>query len=108
MDVKEKRIERIKARMNELGMNSRELAKRSGISESGISRILTGEIDPRTKTFMKIADALRSDYTWLMGYGETPDQTDKSAMIVDIFDSLDDAQKEKLLNLAKAIKEGLI
>lgn len=68
MDIKEIRIERIKQRMNELGINSRDLAKRSGISESGISRILSGEIDPRIKTFTKIADALRVDYVYLMGY----------------------------------------
>lgn len=70
MDVKEVRIGRIKHRMNELGMSSRDLAKRSGISESGISRILSGEIDPRIKTFTKIADALRVDYVWLMGYDD--------------------------------------
>lgn len=68
MDIKEIRIERIKQRMNELGINSRDLAKRSGISESGVSRILSGEIDPRIKTFTKIADALRVDYIYLMGY----------------------------------------
>lgn len=67
MDIKEVRIERIKRRMTELGLNSRELAKRSGISESGISRILTGEIEPRLKTFVKISDALKVDYIWLMG-----------------------------------------
>lgn len=67
MDIKEVRIERIKAKMNEHGLSSRELAKRSNISESGISRILSGEIDPRVKTFTKIAEALHVDPVWLMG-----------------------------------------
>lgn len=68
MNIKEVRIKRIKDRMSELDLNSRDLAKRSGISESGISRILSGEIEPRLKTFVKIADALRVDYVYLMGY----------------------------------------
>lgn len=74
MELKEKRIMRIKNKMTEHGLNSRELAKRSGISESGISRILTGEIEPRLKTFIKIADALRCDYVWLMGYDVEPEK----------------------------------
>lgn len=70
MELKEIRITRIKEKMTEHGLNSRELSKRAGISESGISRILTGEIEPRLKTFIKIADALHCDYVWLMGYDE--------------------------------------
>lgn len=81
MDIKEVRTERIKSRMNELGINSRDLAKRSGISESGISRILSGEIDPRLKTFMKISEALRCDYVWLMGYDELQKNEGKSLTI---------------------------
>lgn len=68
MELKEIRISRIKKRMHELDLNSRELAKRANISESGISRIISGEIEPRLKTFIKIADALHCDYVWLMGY----------------------------------------
>ena len=70
MEIKEVRISRIKEKMNEHGLNSRELSKKCGVSESGISRILTGEIEPRLKTFIKIADALKCDYVWLMGYDE--------------------------------------
>lgn len=88
MDIKEVRIKRIKDRMNEIGISSRELAKRSGISESGISRILSGEIEPRLKTFIKIADALRIDYEYLMGVENThtPDlsiETEKIALLVE-------------------------
>lgn len=79
MDIKEVRIERIKNRMNELGMNSRDLSKRSGISESGISRILSGEIDPRIKTFVKIADALKVDYVYLMGY-----ESEQKPLIIEV------------------------
>lgn len=70
MDFKEVRIKRIKKRMDELGMTARELGKRADVSESGISRILSGESDPRVSTFKKLASALRVDPVWLMGYGE--------------------------------------
>ncbi len=45
----------------------------------------------------RIAPAYEPDYQVLI-----------SSEFYDIYESLDDAQKEKLLNLAKAIKEGLI
>lgn len=70
MDFKKVRIKRIKKRMDELGMTARELGKRADVSESGISRILSGESDPRVSTFKKLASALRVDPVWLMGYGE--------------------------------------
>lgn len=77
MDVKEVRIERIKQKMNEHGLTARDLAKRAAMSESAVSRILSGESDPRLGTFMKMADALRCDYTWLMGYGNEGESRNK-------------------------------
>lgn len=78
MDVKEVRIERIKQKMNEHGLTARDLAKRADMSESAVSRILSGESDPRIGTFRKMSDALRCDYTWLMGYGDTEPKASKA------------------------------
>lgn len=71
MDINQRRIDRIKQSMLNIGINSKELAKRTGLSESAISRILSGEIVPRQKRFMALATALRVDYVWLMGYDES-------------------------------------
>lgn len=100
MDIKEVRINRIKDRMNELGLNSRELAKRSSVSESGISRILTGEIDPRLKTFVKIADALKCDYVWLMGYDD--DENETKHVIIE-YEKLTPANQTRLLAYYQAL-----
>lgn len=106
MDIKEVRIERIKRRMNELGLNSRELAKRSGISESGISRILTGEIEPRLKTFVKISDALKVEYVWLMGYDEEENNSDSEVdELVRCYKKLSPEDKSAVLKIIRAMSE---
>ena len=106
MDIKEVRITRIKEKMNEHGLNSRELAKKAGISESGVSRILTGEIEPRLKTFIKIADALKCDYVWLMGYDEPQTRFDTYRPIL-IEHSITDGLNEKSLERLKSYADYL-
>ena len=109
MELKEVRISRIKEKMTEHGLNSRELSKRAGISESGISRILTGEIEPRLKTFIKIADALHCDYVWLMGYDEKPQIRVDQFRIEAITDGLNEKSLERLKSYAdylRAMQEG--
>lgn len=99
MDIKEVRINRIKASMKSTDMTGKDLAKKSGVSESGISRILSGEIEPRLKTFVKIADALRVDYIWLMGYDE---DEPKSEAVIE-FNKLNDFNKARLLAYYQAL-----
>lgn len=105
MELKEVRISRIKEKMTEHGLNSRELSKRAGISESGISRILTGEIEPRLKTFIKIADALHCDYVWLMGYDEP--QIRVEAFRADAASSITEGLNEKSLERLKSYADYL-
>ena len=104
MNIKEVRIERIKRKMNEHGLSSRELAKRSGVSESGISRILSGEIDPRVKTFSKIADALHVDPVWLMGVDEESGEMSSEAKhIAFIIETMTPDERGEVNNFIKYI-----
>ena len=108
MELKEVRISRIKEKMNEHGLNARELAKKSGISESGVSRILTGEIEPRLKTFIKIADALKCDYVWLMGYDEPQTRMDAYRLFTierTITEGLNDKSLEQLKSYADYLRK---
>lgn len=73
MDVNKRRIERLRASMESHDMNAKELSKRTGLSESTISRILAGQVVPRQKSFQLMADALNCDFTWLLGYDESND-----------------------------------
>lgn len=65
MELKDK----IKNRMSELNMNNEELAKKTGVSPSTISRYLTGEItNIRRDKIKKLADALETNVSYLMGW----------------------------------------
>jgi len=108
MDSKDLRIERIRTKMNEWGLSARDLAKKAGISESGVSRILSGEIEPRLKTFIKIADALHVDYVWLMGYEDKQENTTASEVTV-LFDRLTPSEKtdvERYIKYLISIRGG--
>lgn len=104
MNLKEVRISRIKEKMNEHGLNSRELAKKSDISESGISRILNGEIEPRLKTFIRIADALKCDYVWLMGCDETQTRAESILIERNITDGLNAESIARLKSYADYLR----
>lgn len=65
MELKDK----IKDRMLELNMNNEELAKKTGVSPSTISRYITGEItNIRRDKIKKLADALETNVSYLMGW----------------------------------------
>lgn len=49
------------------GMNQRELAKRSGLSEASISRYLKGQMIPRANAATKLATVLHVEPVWLLG-----------------------------------------
>ena len=51
------------------GVSQRELANRTGITESSISRYCSGEREPRTYTLSKIALALHMTTDELIGGG---------------------------------------
>ena len=119
MDIKEVRIERIKQKMNEHGLTARDLAKRSDMSESAVSRILSGEVDPRLSTFKKMADALKCDYVWLMGYGDQEPTSRKIdydfdlathmgeyLVVIERYKKLTDAQKHDVIKLMELWSEN--
>lgn len=45
-------------KMNELGMNQKDLARETGLTESAISRFINETRQPRLYNLIKIADAL--------------------------------------------------
>lgn len=50
--------EKIKARMKEKGLSQNELARRAGLSSSGISTIINGAFEPRMDNLRQIAQVL--------------------------------------------------
>ena len=50
--------DRMRERMNELGLSYKQLSKKSGVSPMAISNMINGHVVPRVNTALYIADAL--------------------------------------------------
>lgn len=67
--IKERLIEAMELR----GMTATELANKSGLAKSSVSRYLTGENIPRSIAIGKMANALNVSPAWILGYNLTID-----------------------------------
>lgn len=67
--IKERLIEAMKLRQ----MTATELANKSGLAKSSVSRYLTGENIPRSIAIGKMANALNVSPAWILGYNLTID-----------------------------------
>lgn len=94
----------IKDRLNEAmklrGMTAADLAKKSGLAKSSVSRYLSGENIPRSIAIGKMAEALNVSPAWVIGYNLT---IDGQEINIDI-DRLSEENKTRLL----AYYEGLL
>ena len=94
----------IKDRLNE-AMRLRqttvsELAKKSGLSKSSVSRYLSVENIPRSIAIGKLANALNVSPTWILGYNVTIDG--KEIVEIDT-DKLTDENKTRLIAYYQAL-----
>lgn len=96
----------IKDRLNEAlkirGMSASELAKRSGLAKSSVSRYLTGENIPRSIAIGKMATALDVSPVWILGYNLTMDGEE---IQIDI-EKLSDDNKTRLLAYYQALLDS--
>ena len=95
----------IKERLNEAmklrGMTASELAGKSGLAKSSVSRYLSGENIPRSIAIGKMATALNVSPAWILGYNLTIDGQEIPTIDVD---RLNEDNKAKLF----AYYQGLI
>ena len=88
----------IKDRLNEAmqkrGITAAELAKLTGLNKSSVSRYLTGENIPRSLAIGKLAQALRVNPAWVLGYDVPMDEGVPPIQIN--VEKLNDANKERL------------
>ena len=98
---------KIKERLNEAlrlrGLSAAELASKSGLQRSSVSRYLSGENVPRSLAIGKMAQALNVSPAWLLGYDLTLDGKEKPR--VDI-DKLTDANKARLVAYYQALLDA--
>lgn len=94
----------IKDRLNEAlalrGMNITELATKSGLNKSSVSRYLSGQMIPRSIAIGKMATALGVSPTWVLGYDVTMDG--KEIRHIDL-GQLTEVNQEKLLAYYQAL-----
>ena len=94
----------IKDRLNEAlelrGMNITELAMKSGLNKSSVSRYLSGQMIPRSIAIGKMATALGVSPTWVLGYDVTMDG--KEIRHIDL-GQLTEVNQEKLMAYYQAL-----
>lgn len=91
--------ERIRAVMDEKGMNQKQLAIKANITEASISKYLSGERSPRTDVVVKIAKALDTSVNYLLDDDPAPDEPYMfvSTALARCKDKLSDEEKKKLI-----------
>lgn len=104
--------ERLKEALKARNMLPIELSRKSGIGKSAISQYLSGKVTPKQDKIYKLAQALRVNEPWLMGYDEpmnaqspapTDDLPDLNARDEREITRMMDDMKEKLMQ-----EEGLM
>lgn len=105
-EQKEACYKRIRQGMELRGMKAVDLVQATGIGKSAISQYISGKYEPKQVAIHKIAKALNVSEAWLMGY-DVPIQraeeiktvvTKEEKAFLDLFNSLDSADKENLKN----------
>lgn len=91
--------EKLKAAMEQRGVKPNTLAKRTKLTQSAISRWLSGERDPEPENLIKIADALDVDYGTVLGWfveENVPDLKKQTLVqrLLGSFYEMDEAQQE--------------
>lgn len=67
--------QRLREGLDRQGITQTELAKRSGISKSSISRYVKGDWEGKQEAVYALAQALGVNEAWLMGYDVPPERT---------------------------------
>ena len=103
---------RLQEAMYDIGISSRELSQRSGVSEASVSQYVNGKNAPHNLNSKRMADVLGVNPVWLMGYDvpkyvnqtETIFVTKQEQALVEAYRKLQDNQKA-LINQMLNIRE---
>lgn len=110
LEVQKVFADRVRYRMTLLGLLPNQLASKSGISAATIYRILGGDVQLRTESLVKLADALHTSIDYLSG--RTPDQTAEGAIqvdknagyIFDLYGQMNASQMQQLVQFAEFVR----
>lgn len=103
MDINYKIKERLNEALKVRGMTAAELAAKSGLNKSSVSRYLSGENVPRSLAIGKMAGALNVSPAWLLGYDLTMDGEEVPHIDVD---KLTEGNRARLLAYYQALLDA--
>ncbi len=117
MDMKKLTFnDRIILRRKELGLTQQQLADAVGISGVSVYKWEAGINTPKGKNLFSLAEALRCSPTWLLNGTDSdeplkveellPRLDDRQKLLLDLFDSLPESEKERHINELKDKVDG--
>lgn len=102
--------ERIKQRMELLGISQAELADRAGVSRSGITELMKRDRSPSGEFLMKVANELTVSVDYLMGLSDQPEIQDimrheRVRTLVSRFLDLSISDQDRALEMLRLMSE---
>lgn len=108
--------DRITSRRKELGLTQQQLADAVGISGVSVYKWEAGINTPKGHNLFSLAEALRCSPEWLLNGTDSdeplkveellPQLDDRQKLLLDLFDSLPESEKERHINELKDKVEG--
>ena len=109
--------ERLKEALRKTGTKQIELSRLTGIDKGTVNNYLAGKYEPKQDKLSIIADALKVDPVWLMGYDvpmqkENPADdnlklTEGEAMLLELFRQIPEKQKQVFLEMGRVYANSL-
>lgn len=101
---------RIREKMNELGVNQAQLAKRAGITPAALSQILNQERTPSSGVLIKLAQALGESVDYLVGKTKKTElsellQQKEVQILYRSFVGLSEKDKDSVMTMIKVLKQ---
>lgn len=117
MDMKKLTFnDRITSRRKELGLTQQQLADAVGISGVSVYKWEAGINTPKGRNLFSLAEALRCSPTWLLNGTDSdeplkaeellPRLDDRQKLLLDLFDSLPESEKDRHINELKDKVDG--
>ena len=103
MEIKYKIKDRLNEALKLRGLSAAELAAKSGLQKSSVSRYLSGQNVPRSLAIGKMAEALDVSPAWLLGYNLTIDGEEIPPLDVEL---LTDANRARLMAYYQALLDA--
>lgn len=96
--------ERITEALEARSMTQAELARKADLDKGSITHYIKGDSKPGSDAVVRMAKALHVRPGWLIGgEGDIDD-----LLFIEVYESMDSEQKERLRKYANAIKEGIL